>query len=68
MLLIIKANVLASVRFLEELRESICRQKEDGVIVLPSYCDPLLVPEDVEIRMEDSGGPGPKPGQLPNKP
>lgn len=52
-LLIIKSNVFAGESFMEKLRESIRTQKESGVIVLPFYCDALLVPDDVEIRVEE---------------
>lgn len=53
-LLVIKANVFAGETFMEGLRKSILKQKESGVIVLPFYCDALLVPDDVEIRVESS--------------
>ena len=50
--LIVKINALFPTETLSEIRKHILRQKESGVIVLPSYCEALVVPEDIEIKLE----------------
>ena len=51
-ILIVKINALFSTETLSEIRKHILIQKESGVIVLPSYCEALVVPEDIEIKLE----------------
>lgn len=50
--LVIKCNLYLSPDAMVRLEEHIRNQRESGVIVLPSYCDAQIIPDDVEIRME----------------
>lgn len=51
-LLIIKSDILLHQDDRKKWMDSIKREKENGVIILPPYFTPLLVPNDVEIRIE----------------
>lgn len=51
-LLIIKSDILLHQDDRKKWMESIKREKESGVIILPPYFEPLLVPNDIEIKME----------------
>ena len=51
-LLIIKSDILLHQEDRKKWIESIKREKENGVIILPPYFTSLLVPNDVEIRIE----------------
>lgn len=51
--LIIKLNANISQRSLERIRESIIRQKESGLIILPSFCEVLVASKNVKIKVEE---------------
>ena len=51
-LLIIKSDILLHQDDRKKWMESIKREKESGVIILPPYFEPLLVPADIEINIE----------------
>ena len=51
-LLIIKSNILLHQDDKKKWAESIKREKESGVIILPPYFEPLLVPADIEINTD----------------
>ena len=51
-LLIIKSDILLHQDDRKKWMESIKREKESGVIILPPYFEPLLVPNDIEISIE----------------
>ena len=50
--LVVKINALFPSDKISAIHKDILRQKESGVIVLPSYCEALVVPEDIEIKLE----------------
>jgi len=52
--LVIKCNAVIKPEDLKKLREIFIKEKEEGVIVLPPYVEALIVPEDVEIRVEEA--------------
>ena len=53
-ILVVRVNIQMKDKLkLKELRESILREKEEGVILLPPYCSAIIVPEDTEIKVED---------------
>jgi len=55
-ILVIKINGLYVGREEKErLRKSIIEQKETGVVLLPYYAEAIIVPQDIEIKMEDDG-------------
>ena len=55
-LLIIKSDILLHQDDRKKWMESIKREKESGVIILPPYFEPLLVPADIEINIEQKSG------------
>lgn len=56
--LIIKCNIKLTEHDSEMLREKIKGQIESGIVLLPSYCDALLVPKDTVIGwLNDDGFP-----------
>ena len=52
-ILVVKPMIKLNAETLEALHESILLQKETGVVVLPWCIEALLVPEDVEIKVEN---------------
>lgn len=50
--LVIKVNLDVSAERLKALRDGFLLQKEYGVVVIPSFCEAVVVPEDVEIKVE----------------
>lgn len=53
-ILVIKCNAVIKPEDLKKLREMLIKQKEEGVIILPPYVEALIVPEDIEIRVEEA--------------
>ena len=51
-LLVIKSDILLHQDDRNKWMDSIKREKENGVIILPPYFEPLLVPDNIEIEME----------------
>lgn len=51
-LLIIKVNANISQGGMKRIRESITRQKEEGLIILPYFCEALVVPKGIETEVE----------------
>lgn len=52
-ILVVKTNMFLRAKELNELRNYIMAQKETGVIILPPYCDAQVIPDGVEIKIED---------------
>lgn len=51
--LVVRANCVLSARRLQDIRERILSQMKSGVILLPVELTALIVPEDIEIKVED---------------
>lgn len=51
-LLILKVNLFATNRDMEEIRNFVASQIETGLLILPPYLDPMVVPDDLEVRIE----------------
>ena len=51
--LVIKCRAVIKPKKLNKFREMFIKQKEEGVVVIPPYFDALVVPEDIEIRVEE---------------
>lgn len=51
-ILIVKYPLFMRDRDVKALYESILRQKESGVIILPDYCDIIVAPKDTELYVE----------------
>lgn len=52
-ILVIKYPFMMTQSRIKILSESILKQKETGVIVLPDYCEVVIAPKDVEIKLEE---------------
>lgn len=52
-ILVIKCNTIVKPERLEDMRKTFISQKETGVIVLPAMCEAVVVPDDVEIIVEE---------------
>ena len=50
--LVVKLNKVFPTDTIYKIHKEILRQKESGVVVLPTYCTAIIVPEDVEIKLE----------------
>lgn len=54
--LVVKVNMSCRAKDLDDIRKRILAQKESGVIVLPACCEPIIVPSNMEICIEDFTG------------
>ena len=52
-ILVIKCRAVIKPEKLNEFREMLIEQNAEGVVVIPPYFDALVVPEDIEIRVEE---------------
>ena len=50
-ILVVKVNTILPAVDMEDIRANILKQKDSGIIVLPNYCEALVVPEDTEITV-----------------
>ena len=56
-ILVIKCNTMVKAETLNQLRQTFLKEKEEGVVVIPAFCDAIMIPEDGEIKVEgDSYG------------
>ena len=55
-ILVIRCNMMLYPDELEQERQKVMEQLKDGVVVLPGYMQPVIVPKDVEIKMVDYRG------------
>ncbi len=51
-ILVVRTNVYLKIEEQEAVRQYILEQRKTGVIVLPVYCEVIVVPKDVEIKFE----------------
>lgn len=49
-ILVVKCNAFLPSERLQAILDNLRAQKETGVILLPSYLDAQIVPDDIEIR------------------
>lgn len=49
--LVIKVNSPLKQEDMDTLKEKIEEMKKEGVILLPNYCDIILVPEDTDVKV-----------------
>lgn len=52
-ILVIKVNAFLHRNDMNELAKYIRKSMETGLVMLPPYCDAQIVPEDVEVRIEN---------------
>lgn len=55
-ILVIKCNVFMSGKQMDDLYDHIKIHMEDGLVLLPPYCEAILVPEDIAVKMLDAKG------------
>ena len=55
MVLVVKVNSKLSTESMMNIRNQIIKQKEEGVIVLPSFCEAIVVPNGIDIRVDNEG-------------
>lgn len=51
-ILIVKVNMFCKPKEMDNIRKYIFAQKESRVVILPPYCEAIVIPEDMEIRVE----------------
>ena len=51
-ILVVKVNARFADRDMKEIRKIIMKQKSEGVVVLPYYCEAIIVPKDVKVEVE----------------
>lgn len=51
-ILVVRINMFLKNKEQEAFRQHILEQRKTGVIVLPPYCEAIMVPKDVEIKFE----------------
>ena len=51
-ILVIKCNTMVKAETLNQLRQIFLKEKEEGVVVIPAVCDAMMIPEDIEIKVE----------------
>jgi hypothetical protein len=51
-LLVVKVNAMYKAHDLRCIHEGLVKQKATGVIILPPGCEAIVVPDDVEIKVE----------------
>lgn len=54
--LIVKCNAFLPHEKMQAILDNLMAQKETGVILLPSYLEAQIVPEDIEIKLADGNG------------
>lgn len=55
-ILVVSVDIRAKKEDLDRLRDDILAQKETGVVLLPRFCRALVVPDNVEVLVEDYKG------------
>lgn len=51
-ILVIKSKVVLKVDIYKKLYDSLVAQKKNGLVIVPEYCEVIVVPDDIEIRVE----------------
>ena len=52
--LVVKSSAFLPRKQLKRILDSLKAQKETGVILLPSYLEAQIVPDDIEIKLKDT--------------
>lgn len=51
-ILVVQTNLFLTPKKMEEIRQGLIRQKEEGVVIIPPCCEALVVPDDIDIQVE----------------
>lgn len=52
-ILVVKVNMFMRSKDLQDIDKYIRNSIKTGVVVLPPYCEAQVVPENIEVRVED---------------
>lgn len=55
-ILVVKCNAFLPQERMQAILDNLRAQKETGVILLPSYLEAQIVPDDIEIRLANKNG------------
>lgn len=55
-ILVVKCNAFLPCERMRAILDNLRAQKETGVILLPSYLEAQIVPDDIEIRLANKNG------------
>lgn len=50
--LVIKCNLFMRHKEMKEFREYVFQSVENGILILPPYCEAIVVPKDIEVKVE----------------
>ena len=50
--LVVKINHIVSSERLDLIRQAIVNQMKMGLVILPNGCEAIVVPEDIEVKVE----------------
>lgn len=53
-ILVIRCTAAVKAEEINKARRIILNQMEDGVVVLPWYLEPIIVPAGLEVRIEEA--------------
>lgn len=56
-ILVVKVNAFLRGKDMDELTKYIHKSMETGLVMLPPYCDAQIVPDNVEVRIENTYEP-----------
>ncbi len=56
-ILVVKVNAFLRGKEMDELTKYIHKSMETGLVMLPPYCDAQIVPDNVEVRIENTYEP-----------
>ena len=55
-ILVVKCNVFLPHEKMQAILDNLMAQKETGVILLPPYLEAKIVPEGIEIKLDNGNG------------
>jgi hypothetical protein len=55
-ILVVKCNAFLPCERMQAILDNLRAQKEAGVILLPSYLEAKIVPDDIEIKLANGNG------------
>lgn len=56
-ILVVKVNAFLRGKDMDELTKYIHKSMETGLVMLPPYCDAQIVPDNVEVHIENTYEP-----------
>lgn len=56
-ILVVEVNAFLRGKEMDELTKYIHKSMETGLVMLPPYCDAQIVPDNVEVRIENTYEP-----------